>query len=384
MLKNPGRGNRVVRTLQMMSEPSHGFVRRRCTQTCERSAIGHVAPEKHMCYTVRSCRCGHPVVTGRVGCMPIPGRRFDPTSTVCPGVYAFQARRPPLEQLCPVCEGKSKSKSKSEDGHGGDGRGSCDKKGDRDETEHQDEHHDWEEDEQASTGVPRARAEAYRELTGYNDDDEADGDREDAHALQRQDSHGSTYLDNVPPLSRTSRSTWTSSTAMSLRSSADFAAAACAPDDDDDDDDVADDPGIRIVSAWTGASQQDLTSIDPMTTPLAAYPNLSPRVEYHHDTHRPLTSPSLASSFSTAALPSDHRHRFTKKLWGWRQSDGSQHRRNKSEPKDMRLEKKTRNRWKAIVSRNRSFDSDKSFVCMTAREIQNQGQSEGDPRFRGG
>lgn len=312
--------------------------------------------------------------------MPIPGRKFDPTSTVCPGVYAFQARRPPLEQLCPACEGKSEGR------HGGDGRDSRDKKGGHDETEHQDEHHDRDEDEQGATGA-QARAEAYRELTGYDDDDEADDDHPDARALQRQDSHGSTYLDNVPPLSRTSRSTWTSSTAMSLRSSADFAAAAaCAPDDGDDggDDDVADDPGIRIVSSWTGASQQDLTGIDPMTTPLAAYPNLSPRVEYRHDTHRPLTSPSLASSFSTAALPSDHRHRFTKKLWGWRQSEGSQHRRNKSEPKDMRLEKKTRNRWKAIVSRNKSVDSDKSFVCMTAREIQNQGKSEGDPGFGGG
>ncbi|KAG5914083.1 hypothetical protein E4U53_004714 [Claviceps sorghi] len=304
-----------------------------------------------MCFAIRSCRCGHPIeTTERVRCVGVPWRKWDPARDACPGVYEFQSRRPPLEQLCPACEqGGRNGESGREDA-------------DRDDDE---EHGSL----AARDGHPRRRPRAYTEPTG-------DMDRHDLDALQRQDSHGSTHRDHVPALSRDSQSTWTGSV-MSTRSSADLAARP-------------EDPGRRVASlpsTW----RPDLATVDA-TDPLAAYGHADPLVSAAsaalsdlshgrpHDADRPSTSPGPASS---PALDGDHRHRFAR-FWAWKQTKPSQHRRHKSEPKDMRPDKKTRNRWKAIVSRSRSVDSDKSFVCRTAWEIQHQGQAEEHPALAGG
>ncbi|KAG5925757.1 hypothetical protein E4U42_003997 [Claviceps africana] len=322
-----------------------------------------------MCFAIRSCRCGHLIhTTERVRCVGVPWRKWDPAKDACLGVHTFESRRPPLDQLCPACRG---------DGRDGDGTGYDGREhgNGQDEAVHDDDHDD---EHGPQARHPRRKPRAYTEPIG-----ESDRRRHGLYALQRQDSHGSTRQDHVPALSRNSQSTGTASSVTSTRSSADFATCVAADED----------PSVRVVSSSSSTSPPDWTAVDAATPPAAygcedplssasaALPSLSLHggLHGHSDRHRPSTSPGAASS---PALDGEHRHRFAR-LWGRKQTRPSQHTRHKSEPKDMRPEKKTRNRWKAIVSRNKSVDSDKSFVCTTAREMQNQERSEGGAAFRG-
>ncbi|KAG5984936.1 hypothetical protein E4U55_002518 [Claviceps digitariae] len=284
------------------------------------------------------------LTTERIKCVGVPWRKWDPANDVCPGVYEFQSRRPPLERLCPACE---------EEGAGQEGHVN------EEERQHGEEEY-WSRRRRRQDGCAGGRAGAYAEGAGAQHDD-------DMYAPRRPDSHQSTRTENVPALSRTSQSTWASSSAMSLRSrrsSADLGVYSARHDEE---------PRVRVVCSSRGASQEDLMGGCDADDGDGTHMYGPAR------SHRP-----GSSSSSPAALVDDRHHRFAK-LWGWKHAKtSSQHRRHKSEPKDMRPEKKTRSRWKAIVSRNKSVDSDKSFVCMTAREMQNQGQSEGDPAFGGG
>ncbi|KAG6008868.1 hypothetical protein E4U21_003679 [Claviceps maximensis] len=351
-----------------------------------------------MCFALRVGICGHTIeTTERVECVGVSWRKWDPAIDVCRKVQVFQTRWPVLEQLCWACQAKREEEGEaSHDGRElGHHRDGDDNDNDNDDSDDGDVYEEQRRQEHGSTTAqdryPRGRAKAYAELTGNTSDD-----RHDAYDLQRWDSHESTNQDHVPALSRTSQSTWTSSIAVSPRSSADLA-TTCATDDEN--------PRIRILSSWSSTSRHDSKNIDATSLPpLTVCRSLSLHREHHAHHHedddndnnirqRPLSSPNpnpgSSSPFTpkaaaAAALADDPRNRFARFL-GWKQTKPPQHRRNKSDPRDMRPDKKTntRNRWKTIVSRNKSVDSDKSFVCVTARAMQNREQNEDDPAFGG-
>ncbi|KAG6026457.1 hypothetical protein E4U41_001267 [Claviceps citrina] len=296
-----------------------------------------------MCFAARICLCGTLVQTNQpIRCQRVPlplakRKAFiagaPPARVPCPGVYIVQGSWPPLES-CPAC--------------------ACERRG---------------------------------EGHGLEDDD--DGGDTITNALERHDSYGSaTDEDDVPSLSRDSRSTWTSgtsSTAPSLLRSL-MPPASCPDDEAEEEED--EDPRIRIVSPSPDASQQDLAVDDEAITadtmyfaPATALPlSHGHGHDYDHDTDAPSRAPSPSPASSPRLGHHPHRYRFARFL-GWTKQtkqppqQQQQHRRNRSDPlpkTSSRPGKKSKSRWKAIVLRNRSVDSDKSFVCRTARAMQNQ------------
>ncbi|KAG5968564.1 hypothetical protein E4U56_000313 [Claviceps arundinis] len=336
-----------------------------------------------MCYTIRHCRHGHTILTTEhASCAGGPPlRKRDAFIAASPRANTQGAERPEpeLDESCPVCRGEAEAEAEAED----------------EEEAVDDEDDDAEEHSSMKTHAchtpGRISPHAEPEPTTWADQ----------YDLERNSSHESTNPDDIPALSRNSQSTWTSSTVCSLRGSTDFAASH-------DEEDLR----IRIVDSLTptNASQQDL-DLAGKAVPLGAMRAQPQRggillsatqsaMSLHHphgdgdgdgdgvDGPGREISAARSSSGHAEADGGEHRHKFAK-FWGWKQAKSGEHKRDKTEVKGTRPEKKSRSGWKAIMLRSRSVDSDRSFVCVTAKELLNQelqrrGQDMEDPTLRGG
>ncbi|KAG5946133.1 hypothetical protein E4U59_004456 [Claviceps monticola] len=317
-------------------------------------------------YTIRHCRHGHTILTTEhasyAGGPPL--RKRDAFIAACPraNTQSQGAERPEqeLEESCPVCRGEAEAEAEDDD----------------------DDDDDAEEHSSMKTHACHTpgRISPHAEPTSWAD-------------LERCSSHESTNPDDIPALSRNSQSTWTSSTMCSLRGSTDFATSH--------DEDLR----MRIVDSLTptNASQQDLAvKAVPLGLMTAQQGGVllsatQSTMSLHHphgdddgaDGPGRETSTACSSSAHVGTVGGEHRHRFAK-FWGWKQAKSEEHKRDKTELKGTRPEKKSRSGWKAIMLRSRSVDSDRSFVCVTARELllnqelRRQGQDMEDPTLRGG
>ncbi|KAG6059003.1 hypothetical protein E4U17_007144 [Claviceps sp. LM77 group G4] len=336
-----------------------------------------------MCYTIRHCRHGHTILTTEhAPHADGPSlRKRDAFIAACPRANTQGAKRPELEleESCPVCRGEAEAEEEEEE---------------EDEEEADDDDDD---DAEEHSSMKTHACHTPGRISPHVEPTEL----ADLYDLARGSSHESTNPDDIPALSRSSQSTWTSSIVCSLRGSTDFAASH--------DEDLR----IRIVNSLTpmNASQQDLVqavkavSLGPMTAQhggvLLSATQSALSLHPHHgddddddddgaDGPGPgrETSTAPSSSVHAEAVGGEHRHRFAK-LWGWKQTKSAEHKRDKVELKGTRPEKKSRSGWKAIMLRSRSVDSDRSFVCVTARELlneelQRQGQDMEDRTWRGG
>ncbi|QPH00272.1 hypothetical protein C2857_003668 [Epichloe festucae Fl1] len=181
------------------------------------------------------------------------------------------------------------------------------------------------------------------------------------NALEIRYSREAAQFDDVSALNRDSLSTWINSAVVSMdlrssRSSTDFASSVCEKQ------------RMIVVPSSPNALQADFAvgDLTPsiVSCSLSAVPSaLSLGRDYN-------TRKSPTSLNSTSPVLSHHRQIFAKFL-GWKQTKPSEQQDPESEPKGSSPEKQTRKRWKAILSRNKSVDSDNSFVCKTAWQIEN-------------
>ncbi|KAG6229589.1 hypothetical protein E4U34_002634 [Claviceps purpurea] len=332
-----------------------------------------------MCYTIRHCRHGHTILTTEhASCAGGPPlRKRDAFIAACPRANTQGAEQPEpeLDESCPVCRGEAEAEDEAE----------AEAKEEEEAVDDDDDDDDAEEHSSMKTHACHTpgRISPHAEPTTWTD----------LYDLERGSSHESTNPDDIPALSRNSQSTWASSTVCSLRGSTDFAASH--------DEDIR----IRIVDSLTltNASQQDLAvKAVPLGLMRAQQGEVllsatQSTMSLHHpygdddgaDGPGRETSAACSSSAHAEAVGGENRHRFAK-FWGWKQAKSGEHKRDKTELKETRPEKKSRSGWKAIMLRSRSVDSDRSFVCVTARELllnqelQRQGQDTEDPTLRGG
>ncbi|KAG6067680.1 hypothetical protein E4U32_003272 [Claviceps aff. humidiphila group G2b] len=350
-----------------------------------------------MCYTIRHCRHGHTILTTEhASCAGGPPlRKRDAFIAACPRANTQGAERPEpeLEEPCPVCRGEAEAEAEAED------EDEAEAEAEEEEEEEEEAVHDDDDDAEEHSSMKTHACHTPGRISPHAEPEPTTW--ADLYDLERNSSHESTNPDDIPALSRNSQSTWASSTVCSLRGSTDFAASH-------DEEDLR----IRIVDSLTptNASQQDL-DLAGKAVPLGAMTAQPQRggvllsatqsaLSLHHpygdgdgdgdgaDGPGREVSAARSSSGHAEADGGEHRHRFAK-FWGWKQAKSGEHKRDKTEVKGTRSEKKSKSGWKAIMLRSRSVDSDRSFVCVTAKELlnqelQRQGQDMEDPTLRGG